>query len=74
MDFNEQLFELIGRLRTQRSKTASTKLPEPRSWFMDKNGKIVSEPLVQGSKSASVSVPVRDNKAKVIADFISRRV
>jgi hypothetical protein len=50
MDFNEQLFELIGLLRRNRqaSKAASTKanIPEPRSWFMDKNGKIVSEPIV----------------------------
>jgi hypothetical protein len=50
MDFNEQLFELIALLRRNRqaSKAASTKanIPEPRSWFMDKNGKIVSEPIV----------------------------
>ena len=41
--FTEQVIEMVGRNRQSRSAS----LPEPRSWYMDNNGVIVSKPLVK---------------------------
>jgi hypothetical protein len=75
--FQEQLFEVIGRSRA----ASVAKLPPPRAYFMDKDGKIVSEPIVEqkdpcvsmtlGTQGKAASVTAEGiNKAKAIHDFI----
>jgi hypothetical protein len=71
----------MSKLAESRSKAASTvetKRLQPMITEFDKDGKIVSKPLVveQESKAASVGVvPVQVNKAKEIAEFMfSHRV
>jgi hypothetical protein len=75
-NFQEEFYQAMSRLRANsRSRAASTtERLEPMITEIDRDGKIVSRPLEE-SKAASVGVvPAQVNKAKEIAEFISRRV
>ena len=76
--FQEQFYQMMTRMReNSRSRVASTStststpFQEPREWYLDKNGVVVSKPIE--SKGASVSVTpqgINVNKLKAIHDFI----
>ena len=78
--FQEQFYQMMTRMRGSTSRTASTStstpFQEPREWYLDKNGVIVSRPI-EDSKAASAAVVTQqsinhnNNKVKVIADFIA---
>lgn len=67
--------------RSRAASVSVSTLPEPREYYMDKNGKIVSKPITKekdpcvsttlGGKAASV--PEQENKAKAIAEFMFAR-
>jgi hypothetical protein len=61
--FDEQLFELIGRSLTSKSKTAAVVTPCQM---------IVSDNLERNYKSKAASIPAAD-KVRVIVDFINQR-
>ena len=61
---------MMTRLRENsgsRAASTSTSKQEPRQWYLDKNGVIVSRPIE--SKGASVT-PQGINKIKAIHNFI----
>ena len=65
-NYTEQLFQMIERCK--KGSRAASSLPEPREWYLDKDGVIVSKPLE--SKAASVTSQ-RINKVKIIANFLN---
>ena len=51
MNFNEQFTKMI-----ERSRAGSTTTPfqEPREWYLDKNGVVVSKPIESNSSKAAL--------------------